>query len=103
MVCSRRDNLLVLLSLVLARIDFRFAPSRGHADDGDFGRSTPQPRKPSMRLVQVVTAALTFLSGMLCASHAGDAVFPMTALCVIALPSAWFGLADERRRSGEYA
>lgn len=47
----------------------------------------------------LVTAALTFLSGPLYASHAGAAFFPMAALCVMALPFAWFGFADARGRS----
>jgi MFS transporter, PPP family, 3-phenylpropionic acid transporter len=45
-----------------------------------------------------VTAALTFFSGTLYALYAGAAFFPMAALCVIALPFAWFGFADERDR-----
>ena len=47
----------------------------------------------------VVTAALTFFSGALYAKYAGAAFFPMAALCVAALPFAWFGFADERDRS----
>jgi PPP family 3-phenylpropionic acid transporter len=47
-----------------------------------------------------VTAALTLFSGPLYASHAGGAFFLMTALCVVALPFAWFGFAEERRKSG---
>ena len=43
-----------------------------------------------------VTAALTFFSGTMYASYAGDAFFPMAALCVIALPFAWFGFAEKR-------
>jgi MFS transporter, PPP family, 3-phenylpropionic acid transporter len=45
----------------------------------------------------LVTAALTSLSGILYARHAGAAFFPMAALCVVALPVAWFGFAGERR------
>jgi PPP family 3-phenylpropionic acid transporter len=44
----------------------------------------------------LLTAVLTFLSGALYASYAGAAFFPMAALCVAALPFAWFGFADER-------
>lgn len=42
------------------------------------------------------TAALTFLSGILYARYGGAAFFPMAVLCGIALPVAWFGLADKR-------
>ncbi|WP_027574685.1 MFS transporter [Bradyrhizobium sp. WSM1743] len=44
----------------------------------------------------LVTAVLTFLSGALYASYAGAAFFPMAALCIIALPLAWFGFANGR-------
>jgi MFS transporter, PPP family, 3-phenylpropionic acid transporter len=44
----------------------------------------------------LLTAILTLLSGALYASYAGAAFFPMAALCVAALPFAWFGFADER-------
>lgn len=44
----------------------------------------------------LVTAVLTLLSGALYASYAGAAFFPMAALCMIALPLAWFGFANER-------
>jgi len=44
----------------------------------------------------VLTAVLTFLSGELYASHGGAAFFPMAALCVLALPFAWFGFANGR-------
>jgi MFS transporter, PPP family, 3-phenylpropionic acid transporter len=44
----------------------------------------------------LVTAALTLLSGTLYALYAGAAFFPMAALCVAALPLAWFGLTDDR-------
>lgn len=44
----------------------------------------------------LVTAVLTLLSGALYASDAGAAFFPMAALCIIALPLAWFGFANER-------
>jgi PPP family 3-phenylpropionic acid transporter len=47
----------------------------------------------------VVTAVLTFFAGTLYALYAGAAFFPMAALCVIALPFAWFGFADERDRT----
>jgi PPP family 3-phenylpropionic acid transporter len=43
-----------------------------------------------------VTAALTYFSGTLYASYAGAAFFPMAALCVVVLPFAWFGFADNR-------
>ncbi|WP_439400388.1 hypothetical protein ACRQ5Q_43395 (plasmid) [Bradyrhizobium sp. PMVTL-01] len=42
----------------------------------------------------LLTAVLTLLSGALYASYAGAAFFPMVALCIIALPLAWFGFAD---------
>ncbi|WP_316399262.1 MFS transporter [Bradyrhizobium sp. 33ap4] len=45
----------------------------------------------------VVTAALTSLSGILYAQYAGAAFFPMAALCVVALPFAWFGFVGEGR------
>jgi PPP family 3-phenylpropionic acid transporter len=45
------------------------------------------------------TAALTFLSGILYARYGGAAFFPMAVLCGIALPFAWFGLADKRNGS----
>ncbi|MCC8976477.1 MFS transporter [Bradyrhizobium brasilense] len=45
----------------------------------------------------VVTAALTSLSGILYARYAGAAFFPMAALCVVALPFAWFGFVGEGR------
>jgi PPP family 3-phenylpropionic acid transporter len=43
----------------------------------------------------VVTTTLTLFSGTLYASYGGAAFFPMAALCVAALPFAWFGFADE--------
>lgn len=43
----------------------------------------------------LVTAALTSLSGTLYASYGGLAFLSMAALCVIALPFAWWGLARE--------
>jgi MFS transporter, PPP family, 3-phenylpropionic acid transporter len=46
-----------------------------------------------------LTAALTFASGMLYALYSGAAFFSMAALCVITLPFAWFGFADERDHS----
>ena len=44
----------------------------------------------------LVTAALTSLSGTLYATYGGPAFLSMAALCVIALPFAWWGLADPR-------
>lgn len=44
----------------------------------------------------LLTAVLTFLSGALYASDAGAAFFAMAALCVVALPFAWFGFANGR-------
>jgi MFS transporter, PPP family, 3-phenylpropionic acid transporter len=44
----------------------------------------------------LLTAVLIFLSGALYASYAGAAFFPMAALCVVALPFAWFGFANGR-------
>lgn len=44
------------------------------------------------------TAALTLLSGTLYASYGGAAFFAMAVLCGVALPFAWFGLADKRNR-----
>jgi MFS transporter, PPP family, 3-phenylpropionic acid transporter len=46
-----------------------------------------------------VTAALTYFSGTLYALYSGAAFFPMAALCVIALPFAWFGFANDKDRS----
>jgi PPP family 3-phenylpropionic acid transporter len=43
----------------------------------------------------LVTAALTLLSGTLYASYGGLAFLSMAALCIIALPFAWYGFADE--------
>ncbi|WP_342739704.1 MFS transporter [Bradyrhizobium sp. B117] len=43
-----------------------------------------------------LTAVLTLLSGALYASYAGAAFFLMAALCIIALPLAWFGFANGR-------
>lgn len=48
-----------------------------------------------------LTAALTLLSGTLYASHGGEPFFSMAALCVIALPFAWFGIGVERGRSAQ--
>jgi MFS transporter, PPP family, 3-phenylpropionic acid transporter len=48
-----------------------------------------------------VTAALTFLSGVLYATYGGAAFLPMAVLCGVALPFAWFGFADEQHRSAE--
>jgi PPP family 3-phenylpropionic acid transporter len=47
------------------------------------------------------TAALTLLSGTLYARYGGASFFPMALLCGVALPFAWFGFADERRRSAD--
>ena len=44
------------------------------------------------------TAALTLLSGALYARYGGVSFFPMAVLCGVALPFAWFGLADKRNR-----
>jgi len=44
----------------------------------------------------LATVALTYLSGILYASHPGAAFFPMAALCAVALPLAWVGLANAR-------
>ena len=49
-----------------------------------------------------VTAALTLLSGILYARYGGAAFFPMSVLCGVALPFAWFGFADKRPRSDDY-
>jgi PPP family 3-phenylpropionic acid transporter len=48
-----------------------------------------------------VTAALTFLSGVLYATYGGAAFLPMAVLCGVALPFAWFGFADEEHRSAD--
>jgi len=44
----------------------------------------------------LVTAALTSFSGTLYATYGGQAFLSMAALCVIALPFAWWGFADPR-------
>ena len=44
------------------------------------------------------TSALTLLSGALYARYGGVSFFPMAVLCGVALPFAWFGLADKRNR-----
>jgi PPP family 3-phenylpropionic acid transporter len=44
----------------------------------------------------LVTAALTFLAGVLYGSYPGATFFPMAAICVIALPFAWIGFTDGR-------
>jgi PPP family 3-phenylpropionic acid transporter len=49
----------------------------------------------------LATAALTLLSGTLYARYGGVSFFPMAVLCGVALPFAWFGLADERNRSAD--
>jgi PPP family 3-phenylpropionic acid transporter len=46
----------------------------------------------------VVTAALTFSSGILYGSYGGASFFLMAVLCAIALPFAWFGLPDDTER-----
>ena len=46
----------------------------------------------------VTTAALTLLSGVLYARYGGASFFPMTVLCGIALPLAWFGFVNERQQ-----
>ncbi len=43
----------------------------------------------------LVTAILIFLSGTLYADFGSAAFLSMAALCVIALPLAWYGLTDE--------
>jgi MFS transporter, PPP family, 3-phenylpropionic acid transporter len=47
----------------------------------------------------LATAALTLLSGTLYAGYGGLAFFPMAVLCALAVPIAWFGLADQRTGS----
>jgi PPP family 3-phenylpropionic acid transporter len=47
----------------------------------------------------LATAALTLLSGTLYAGYGGASFFPMAVLCGVAVPFAWFGLADERNRN----
>ena len=47
------------------------------------------------------TAALTLLSGALYARYGGVSFFPMAVLCGVALPFAWFGLANKGNRSGD--
>jgi PPP family 3-phenylpropionic acid transporter len=49
----------------------------------------------------LATAALTLLSGVLYARYAGVSFFPMAVLCGVALPFAWFGLANKRNRSDD--
>jgi MFS transporter, PPP family, 3-phenylpropionic acid transporter len=49
----------------------------------------------------LVSAALTSSSGILYADYGGAAFFPMAVLCGVALPFAWFGFADERKRSAD--
>jgi PPP family 3-phenylpropionic acid transporter len=44
----------------------------------------------------VLTAVLTFLSGILYARLGGAAFLPMAILCAVALPLAWLGFSDER-------
>jgi MFS transporter, PPP family, 3-phenylpropionic acid transporter len=48
----------------------------------------------------LVTAALTSVSGALYAGYGGAAFLWMAALCVIALPFAWYGLANEPDKTG---
>src|SRR5262249_7120204 len=43
----------------------------------------------------LVTAGLTSLSGALYARYGGLAFVSMAALCLVALPFAWYGLANE--------
>ena len=50
-----------------------------------------------------VTAALTLLSGVLYARYGGAAFIPMAVLCSVALPLAWFGIAERRHRSDDVA
>jgi PPP family 3-phenylpropionic acid transporter len=47
----------------------------------------------------LTTATVTLFSGTLYARYGGASFFPMAALCVVALPFAWFGFADGRNRS----
>jgi PPP family 3-phenylpropionic acid transporter len=49
----------------------------------------------------LATAALTLLSGVLYAWYGGVSFFPMAVLCGVALPFAWFGLANKRNRSDD--
>jgi len=42
------------------------------------------------------TAALTLLSGTLYAKFGGVAFLPMSILCALALPLAWYGFADKQ-------
>jgi MFS transporter, PPP family, 3-phenylpropionic acid transporter len=44
----------------------------------------------------LMTAALTSLSGTLYGDYGGPAFLAMAALCIIALPLAWWGFADPR-------
>ena len=46
----------------------------------------------------VVTTALTSLSGTLYADYGGPTFLLMAALCVVALPFAWRGLASGRQQ-----
>jgi MFS transporter, PPP family, 3-phenylpropionic acid transporter len=47
----------------------------------------------------VVTAALTFLSGILYGWYGGASFLLMAVLCALALAFAWFGLLDDTERS----
>ena len=47
----------------------------------------------------LTTAALTLVSGALYAGYGGVSFLLMAALCGVALPVAWLGLADERNNS----
>jgi PPP family 3-phenylpropionic acid transporter len=49
----------------------------------------------------LATAALTLLSGVLYARYGGVSFFPMAVLCGVALPFAWFGLANKGNRSDD--
>jgi len=47
----------------------------------------------------LTTAALTLVSGALYAGYGGVSFLLMAALCGVALPVTWLGLADERNNS----
>jgi MFS transporter, PPP family, 3-phenylpropionic acid transporter len=48
----------------------------------------------------LLTAILIFFAGTLYADYGGAAFLSMAALCVIALPLAWYGLTDEALEPG---
>jgi len=50
-----------------------------------------------------MTAALTSVSGALYARYGGMTFLAMGALCLIALPFAWYGFADRPDRAAETA